>query len=192
MLTDTTSSPREMREDLTELAFEGLGVPAYYLANSTVLSSFSAGKPTSLILDVGYSSASAIPVVDGFVIRKGIFKQQDLGGAAVSRALAYDLKNPPPRSPRAGGAIEELIPRYRIKSRQPVEAGKEAQWEQREGSAAASQSFKAYQEEQLLHEVKESIGQVLDAPWDENMALARPARSFVSKRDMARERWASD
>ncbi|PWN30591.1 Actin/actin-like protein [Jaminaea rosea] len=178
MLTDTTSSPREMREDLTELAFEGLGVPAYYLANSTVLSSFSAGKPTSLILDVGYSSASAIPVVDGFVIRKGIFRQNDLGGAAVSRAFAHELRNPPARSPRAGGAIEELIPRYRVKSRKPVEAGKEAQWEQREAALGASQSYKAFQEGQLLHEVKESIGQVLDSPWDEGLALSRPARSF--------------
>ena len=39
LLTESTWTPREMREELTEMAFEGLGVPAYYLANSTVLSS---------------------------------------------------------------------------------------------------------------------------------------------------------
>lgn len=162
------------------MAFEGLGVPAYYLANSTVLSSFSAGKPTSLILDVGYSSASAVPVVDGFVIRKGIFRQQGLGGAAVSRALAYDLRNPPPRSSRAGGPMNELIPQYRVKSRQAVEAGRPAQWEPRTDRPldATTESFKTYHEEKLLHDAKESLTHVLDQVWDESLAVSRPSRSY--------------
>lgn len=181
MLTDSTWSPREIREELTEMAFEGLGVPAYYLANSTVLSSFSAGKPTSLILDVGYSSASAIPVVDGFVIRKGIFRQSGLGGQAVSRALAHDLRNPPPRSPRVGGPIQRFIPQYCVKSRKPVEAGREALWEERIeriAEGATTKSFKQYHEEKLLHDAKESLSQVLDQVWDENLALARPSRNY--------------
>ncbi|CAO1619365.1 unnamed protein product [Parajaminaea phylloscopi] len=180
MLTDSTWSPRETREELTEMAFEGLGVPAYYLANSTVLSSFSAGKPTSLILDVGYSSASAVPVVDGFVIRKGIFRQGGLGGQAISRALAYDLRNPPARSPRVGGAIADLVPQYRVKSRKPVEAGREASWEERSERAAegaTTDSFKQYHEDKLLHEAKESLSQVLDQVWDESLALGRPSRN---------------
>lgn len=181
MLTDSTWSPKESREELTEMAFEGLGVPAYYLANSTVLSSFSAGKPTSLILDVGYSSASAIPVVDGFVIRKGIFRQTGLGGQAVSRALAHDLRKPPARSPRVGGAVESLIPQYRVKSRKPVEAGREASWEERTervAEGATTKSFEQYHEEKLLHEAKESLAQVLDQTWDESVALSRPSRNY--------------
>jgi actin-related protein len=39
LLTEAAWTPRETREELTEMAFEGLGAPAYYLANSTVLSS---------------------------------------------------------------------------------------------------------------------------------------------------------
>jgi actin-related protein len=33
--------------------------------------SFAAGKGAALVIDVGETMASAIPVVDGFVLRKG-------------------------------------------------------------------------------------------------------------------------
>lgn len=39
LLTESTWNPRQVREDLTEMAFEGLAVPAFYLANQTVMSS---------------------------------------------------------------------------------------------------------------------------------------------------------
>lgn len=39
LLSESTWTPRQVREDLTEMAFEGLGAPAFYLANQTVLSS---------------------------------------------------------------------------------------------------------------------------------------------------------
>ena len=34
---------------------------------------FAAGKGTALVIDVGQSVSSVIPVVDGFVLRKGLF-----------------------------------------------------------------------------------------------------------------------
>lgn len=179
LLTEPAWTSRETREELTEMAFEGLGVPAYYLANSTVLSSFSAGKPSSLILDVGYSSVSAIPVVDGFIIRKGIFRQDYSGGAAVSRALLHDFQSPPPRTPRLGGPITELVPTYRVKNKKATEAGKEAQWQEREDRReGTTDSYKQYHQEKLLHEAKESLGQVFDQPWNEQQALQRPSRPF--------------
>lgn len=33
--------------------------------------SFSAGKGSSLVVDIGHSMASVTPVVDGFVLRRG-------------------------------------------------------------------------------------------------------------------------
>ncbi|CAO1630219.1 unnamed protein product [Sympodiomycopsis kandeliae] len=179
LLTESTWTPRQVREELTEMAFEALDVPAFYLANQTVLSSFSAGKPSSVIVDVGHSSVSVIPVVDGFVIRKGIVHQPLMGGSTVSRALAHGFRNPPPKTPRVGGPIEEFVPTYRVKSKKAVEIGKEAQWEERSDRVqGATDSYKKYQEEKLLHEAKESLCQILDTPWDENIALSRPARPF--------------
>lgn len=33
--------------------------------------SFAAGKGSALVIDIGHSTASVTPVVDGFVLRKG-------------------------------------------------------------------------------------------------------------------------
>lgn len=72
---------------MAEIMFEEFKVPAFYIANSAVLSSygflpdqrlfhmnffsFAAGKGTALLIDIGKDTASVIPVVDGFVLRKG-------------------------------------------------------------------------------------------------------------------------
>lgn len=36
-----------------------------------ILNRFAAGKGSALVIDVGHETASVIPVVDGFVLRKG-------------------------------------------------------------------------------------------------------------------------
>lgn len=57
---------------------------------------------------------------------------------------------------------------YRVKSKKPVDAGRPAQWEEREDrKEGTTESYKKYHEEKLLHEAKESLAQVLDQPWDE-------------------------
>lgn len=129
--------------------------------------SFSAGKPTALIVDVGASHSSAIPVVDGFVLRKGIQRQAGVGGDAVSRALLYDLKHPPTGSSRVGGPVD-IVPQYLVKSKVPVQAGNTAVAKLREDRRAnTSESLHKYYETRTLHDAKESLSMVLDLPWDE-------------------------
>lgn len=179
LLTEPSWNPKEAREELTQLAFEGLQVPAFYLANSTVLSSFSAGKPTSLIVDVGASQASAIPVVDGFILRKGIQRQSGLGGDCISRALLYDLSSSVPANSHRQGGLVEIVPQYLVKSKAPtVAGGKPAPKLREERMADTPESFKRFQLMRSLHEAKESLAQVLDEPWNEVQAAARPMRSF--------------
>ena len=88
LVTEPAWNPKENRERMLELAFEGWDAPAYYSADRSVLSGcvsfhmlpshfakmyirFASGKGTALIIDVGESSTSVIPVYDGFVVRKG-------------------------------------------------------------------------------------------------------------------------
>lgn len=71
LISEPSWQNKENRERWTELAFEGWGAPAFYSVDKNVLTSFSVGKGTSLILDVGEDSTSCVPIYDGFVIRKG-------------------------------------------------------------------------------------------------------------------------
>lgn len=77
------------RERMAEILFEEFQVPAFYIANTGVLNAyvravalgalvmtptlfrFAAGKGTALVVDIGRNTASVLPVVDGFVLRKG-------------------------------------------------------------------------------------------------------------------------
>lgn len=38
-----------------------------------IMGSFAAGKGSALVIDIGQSTASVTPVVDGFVLRKGLY-----------------------------------------------------------------------------------------------------------------------
>ncbi|KAG6855055.1 hypothetical protein C0991_005984 [Blastosporella zonata] len=88
LVTEPTWNTPANRERMAEIMFEEFQVPAFYIANTGVLSAyvaflfqssflpesilrFSAGRGTALVIDVGKTMASVTPVVDGFVLRKG-------------------------------------------------------------------------------------------------------------------------
>lgn len=138
--------------------------------------SFAAGKPTSLLLDVGATHASAIPVVDGFVLRKGVRRSAGLGGDAVSRALLYDLSTAAPQqSPRSGGLVN-IVPQYLVRSKTAVGPGQPSQALLRD--RPATQSYRTLANHRVLHEAKETLAQVLEMGWDEGQASIRPNRPF--------------
>lgn len=172
LLTEPAWNSRESREKFTELAFETLGSPAFYLANRSVLSSFAAGKPSSLVIDVGSSSVSTIPIVDGFILRKGIQRHNN-GGDAINRALLYSLHH------SRGGEFGGVTPQYLIKSRTGVDPGAPANVVLRQDrTEGVSASFKNYHVERVVNDFKESVAQVLEVPWDEQQAQYRSGRMY--------------
>lgn len=81
---------RKERERLAETFFEGFGAPAVYLAKTAVLAAFASGRTTGVVLDIGHSGVSAVPVLEGALV-KGTLLRCGVGGAAVSAALARQL-----------------------------------------------------------------------------------------------------
>lgn len=59
------------REKYASVIFEEFKCPAMYLCKDAVLSSFSHGYKSSIVLDLGASSTRCTPVFDGFVINSG-------------------------------------------------------------------------------------------------------------------------
>ncbi|SNX86791.1 probable Actin-related protein 4 [Melanopsichium pennsylvanicum] len=172
LLTEPAWNARESREKFTELAFETLGTPAFYLANRSVLSSFAAGKPTSLVIDVGSTSVSTTPIVDGFILRKGIHRHNN-GGDTINRALLYSLHH------TRGDGFAGVTPQYLIKGRSSVDPGVPASVVLRQDRVElASASFKQYHVNRVVNDFKESVAQVLETPWDEQQAQFRSGRMY--------------
>lgn len=74
LFTDPNHNGRKPRERITELVFEKFEVPALHLARSAVLSALANGRTTGIVLDVGHSGTSAVPVEDGSIVKNGIIR----------------------------------------------------------------------------------------------------------------------
>lgn len=71
---------------LTEYMFEKYKIPALFLVKDPVLCSFSCGRSSALVLDVGHKSTIATPVHDGYALLKCIIKH-DIGGQSLTNDL---------------------------------------------------------------------------------------------------------
>jgi len=56
---------RDNRIKTTELVFEKFEVPSFDIIKSAVLSSFAAGRSTSVVVDSGETATFAVPVNEG-------------------------------------------------------------------------------------------------------------------------------
>eukprot|EP00033_Pygsuia_biforma_P003560 GCRY01003895.1.p1 GENE.GCRY01003895.1~~GCRY01003895.1.p1 ORF type:complete len:447 (+),score=133.87 GCRY01003895.1:195-1535(+) len=71
---------QEHRKQMAELFFERFNVPGYFTCKDAVLTSFASGRSTALVLDVGSSAVTAVPVHEGYVLTKAI-TSSPIGGS---------------------------------------------------------------------------------------------------------------
>lgn len=69
-----------------QCAFEGLQVPAAYIGRGAAMAAFSAARPTSCVLDIGAQGATAVPVIEGYVLKK-TSRKSAIGGTELSSKL---------------------------------------------------------------------------------------------------------
>ena len=92
--------------------FEKFQSPAMYIANSACLSSFSAARSTSLVVDMGASGITISPVVDGYVLRKSVVSSVR-GGDWMDNVLFDDLSQQYTFRPwyESNDAYKNILPR---------------------------------------------------------------------------------
>lgn len=86
LLTEPLLNPKKSRERTTEIFFESLKVPKFYLAITATLAVYGSGRTTGMVLDVGLDSSSVVPVYEGYYLPHAIFRLE-LGGNQLTSYL---------------------------------------------------------------------------------------------------------
>lgn len=75
-----------VREKIAEIVFETFDIPALYMVPRALLSCFSVGRTTGMVIDIGAASTSITPVVDGFSLHREC-GEWPVGGNFLDRLL---------------------------------------------------------------------------------------------------------
>ena len=74
LITEAPLNPKENREKMAQIMFETFNVPGFYISIQAVLSLYSAGKYTGLVLDSGDGVTHAVPIFDGYCLPHAILR----------------------------------------------------------------------------------------------------------------------
>merc|ERR1711907_351436 len=69
-----------------------MGVPAVYICTQAILSLYSSGSLTGVVIDSGYATTCVTPIYKGYEISHAL-EHVNLAGRDVTRSLLLSLKN---------------------------------------------------------------------------------------------------
>ena len=74
------------KERYAEMMFEGVHVPAVHIAYQSLLSMYSYGRTSALVVESGHGASHVVPIYEGYIIRS-IFGRADYAGLDITHYL---------------------------------------------------------------------------------------------------------
>jgi actin-related protein len=79
LVTATPLSPSATREKMMEIMFEKFGVPAFYVGIQAVLSLYSAGRTTGVVLECGEGASHTAATFERYALPRGVLQMRPAG-----------------------------------------------------------------------------------------------------------------
>ncbi|KAK8064805.1 actin 4 [Apiospora phragmitis] len=156
LMTEAPWNQGKAREKAIEIAMENWGCPAFWLSRTPVCAAFAAGKASALVVDVGGANTSVTAVHDGMILKRSIQKSH-VGGLWLSSQIRSMFDSSDPKIEPSHPPQTQLRP---------------------------PSSYRAYEDERLLTEYKESVVEVwrgpgrYSNPGNEDLVKTQPGRIF--------------
>ncbi len=152
LMGEVAYNTKESREKLTQLVFEKLQVPAFFVVKNPVLTCFAFGKSNALVVDSGAYGTCVTPVLDGITLNKGITRNT-FGGNQISEDILKLLQSK----------------NVNVKANYMFERKKVAQGKYQinyHDFPNTSESYRHFAMRSVADDVKESVFKLLDFPLD--------------------------
>lgn len=91
LITDSPMNSKENKRDIAKYMFENFKVGSLAIMNTSVLSLFSTGKTTGIVVECGEGVSYTVPIFEGYALPHAMNKN-DIAGKDVTDELIRQLK----------------------------------------------------------------------------------------------------
>jgi len=156
MFSEIPINPRDLREKTVKFFFEKFGIPAFYLSKAPVLTTFSHGKSSGLVIESGSSGTSIIPITEGYALINSMTMNK-YGGDWLNEQILNRIEQK-----------DELKTRY-LFTKKKVDGKFDIEYLD---SSKLTKSFQQHHKMRVVEDIKKSIYQISEINFDEKIEVS--------------------